>query len=304
MRTPILNLGSLNIDHVYKVPHFVRPGETLSAESYVCNPGGKGLNQSIAAARAGAKVIHAGAIGQDGVFLKDILLDAGVDTTRIVTRNVATGHALIQVNADSENAIVLHGGANLALTPGDADAALADLPPGTIALTQNETNLTVEFLHKAKRRGLTIAWNPAPINDTCENVPRDILDILIVNQVEGQALSGESEPDAIVRSLSEGMKPGATVTLTLGKQGSLTMSMGRMLRTPAFPVPHAVDTTAAGDTFIGYLLAGLSQQTPLAEALVQASAASALCVQKAGAASSIPLAAETRALRNSDRSGN
>ncbi len=287
----VLNYGSLNIDHVYRVPHFVRPGETLTSLEYRRFAGGKGLNQSIALARAGAPVHHAGKIGPEGRWLRDILAQEGVDTRFVQeTDDVPTGHAIIQVVPEGENAIVIYGGANRAITPEDIHAILDRFGPEDWLLLQNEISGLAELLARAGARGLRIALNPAPMTPQVMESPLEHVDLFIVNETEGAALTGEQEPQAILAAMRRRFPRAATV-LTLGARGSLYEDDREHIHTPAVPV-QAVDTTAAGDTFTGYLLAGLLEELPPARALELATRAAALCVTRPGAAPSIPHRAE------------
>ncbi len=289
----VLNYGSLNIDHVYRVPHFVRPGETLTSQDYRRFAGGKGLNQSIALARAGAPVHHAGKIGPEGTWLRDTLTQEGVDTRFVQETEVPTGHAIIQVVPEGENAIVIYGGANRAITPEDARRVLAHFGPGDWLLLQNEISALAEILALAGERGLHVALNPAPMTPQVVEYPLEHVRLFIVNETEGTALTGEQEPEAILTAMRRRYPHAATV-LTLGGQGSLYEDDQGRIHTPAVPV-QAVDTTAAGDTFTGYLLAGLLEGLPPARALELAARAAALCVTRPGAAPSIPHRAEVDA---------
>ncbi|KAF0095525.1 MAG: ribokinase [Puniceicoccaceae bacterium 5H] len=289
MPLPVLNVGSLNLDHIFRLEHFVRPGETLAARDYAHSPGGKGLNQSLALARAGGRVFHAGAIGPDGASLKVLLQDAGVDTRYLEEGAAATGQAVIQVDDGGENAILLYGGANHTLTPEQLEAAWLALPEDAYVLTQNETNLTEHVIHEARRRGFRVVWNPAPITDACRQIPLTSVDYLIVNEVEATGLCGfDAEPDAML-SVLHSRAPQLQVVMTLGARGVITDGPDGAYQLPAAPVEHVVDTTAAGDTFIGYFLAAMASGRSLADSLKQATAAAAWCVQQAGAAPSIPL---------------
>ena len=152
----VLNFGSLNIDYVYQVDHFVQPGETLSSEKLQVNCGGKGLNQSIAVARAGGKIFHAGMIGNDGDILKQALDNAGVDTRYLQKKDVAGGHTFIQVSDAGQNSILLFGGTNQMLTEEYIDSVLSDCEKGDIILLQNETNLVGYTIEKAYELGLSL----------------------------------------------------------------------------------------------------------------------------------------------------
>lgn len=295
MGLPILNLGSLNIDYVYAVPHFVRPGETLTALNFNRYAGGKGLNQSVALARAGARVLHAGAIGADGAFLRETLKAEGVDTSLLLTVDQPSGHAIIQSHHSGENCILLHGGANTSQSPEHISKCLEALPAGAFVLTQNETNLTTELLTQARARGFRVAWNPAPITQSALTFQLDHIDLLVLNEVEGAEFTGCTEPRAMLEDLAKRVQPQAIVVLTLGSLGTFVSHAGETIRNPATAVPKVVDTTAAGDTFIGYFLAALADQRSVSEAIQFASRAAALCIQCKGAAPSIPTASEVEA---------
>ncbi len=286
----ILNFGSLNIDHVYTVDHFVRPGETLSSAAYAQFAGGKGFNQSIALTRAGAAVCHAGNVGPEGAWLKAMLEDAGVDTTHVTQVDVPTGHALIQVDARGENAIILFGGANRAVTRADVDRVLAQTAPGDYLLLQNEISEVDYLLRQGSARGLTLVFNPSPIAPRLLDYGLGGVAIFIVNEGEGRTLTGYSDPDAILRAMRHKFPAAATV-LTLGEKGVRYADNKQQITIPAVPV-DVVDTTAAGDTFTGYFLAGLANGESVRQALTQATRAAAICVTRRGAAPSIPTRAE------------
>ena len=289
----IVCLGSLNLDHVYRLDHFVRPGETLGSESYSVGCGGKGLNQSIALARAGAPVMHAGRIGHDGGILRSALEAAGVDVSLLVEGDVPTGHAIIQVDAKGENAIILYGGANRRITEVEIDAALDAVGDG-ILLLQNEINSLGTILEKAHARGIRTAFNFAPFDpEDAKTLPLGLLSYLIVNEIEGAGVAGVAEPEAILRTLKE-RYPSCRVILTLGKAGAAFLGDdGVMVPVPPCPA-EVVDTTSAGDTFIGYLFAGLLEGMELKAAMELAGRASAITVSRAGAADSIPFRKELR----------
>ena len=280
----ILNIGSLNLDYVYGVPHFVEAGETLLASRRDVFAGGKGLNQTVAAARAGAKVFHGGAVSGDGDMLLELLKSAGADVSAVARVDVPTGHAIIQVTPQGENAILILGGANRAVMDETVDGALAKVDPGDILLLQNEINGLEPIIRKAARKGLRILFNPAPMEAAVKELPLELLDTLIVNEGEGKALAGDM--DALRAAY-----PNQRILLTQGSRGAALWTGSELLFQPAFPV-KAVDTTAAGDCFLGYYAAALSEGLPYARALKLATAASALAVQKQGAAPSLPLRAE------------
>ncbi len=291
----VLNFGSINVDHVYTVEHFVRPGETIGCRKYRRFAGGKGLNQSIALAQAGACVYHAGKVGAADAWLKTLMEDKGVDTGFVQTIDGPSGHAIIQVNAEGENAIIIVGGANQLISEAEVQGIVADFGPDDYLLVQNEVNAVPQIIQSAKAKGLTIAFNPAPMNAQVLNYPLELVDILIVNETEAQALTGESEPDSIGETLNRRF-PQTAVVLTLGDKGAAYFSPQARFYQPAKKV-HAVDTTGAGDTFIGFFLAELIETNNPAAALQWATRAAALCVTRHGAADSIPSRRELEAIQ-------
>lgn len=281
-----LNFGSLNLDYVYRVDRFVQPGETKACKSASVMAGGKGLNQSIAMAAAGMEVYHAGCIGPDAALLTDTLCAGGVRTELLQALAQRTGHAVIQVDGEGENCILLSRGTNGMLTEAYVDAVLGRFSRGDMVVLQNETNLVPYIIQTAHARGLKIALTVAPIDEAVREYPLALVDWLFVNRMEGSFLSGETETEAIAQTLAN-MYPHSGVVLTLGKDGSLCRVSGQVFHRPAFAV-QAVDTTAAGDTFAGYFLAGVGEKMEVARALELGSAAAAICVMSAGAAQSIP----------------
>ena len=293
----VLNFGSLNLDYVYRVDSFVKPGETKNCRSMQINCGGKGLNQSVAAARAGLDVYHAGYLGKDGGMLQEKLVEKGVDVSFLRASEESSGNAIIQVNDAGQNCILLFGGTNRCLTEQMIDKTLDAFGSEGLVLMQNETNLVGEILQKAHDRGLLTAFNAAPMEDKVKGYPLDCLDYLFVNEIEGAALAGSENPEEILSVLTLHY-PNLSVILTLGESGACFAKGELRIFVPACRVPVR-DTTAAGDTFTGFFLSGiLSGQDP-AGALRLATAASALCIQKAGAADSVPSLAEVeRALQS------
>ena len=287
---PILNFGSLNIDHVYRVDTFVLPGETKHTKSYAIHSGGKGLNQSIAAARAGSQVFHAGIAGRDGGFLVEMLQTAGVNTSLMQSSPEVSGHAIIQVADSGQNCILLYGGTNQMLTEDYVDRTLDEFGNEGFVLLQNETNLVGAIIEKAARKGLKVALNAAPYSEAVNTYPINQLDWLIVNEVEGAGIVGGAADESLLQRLAERF-PQAGILLTLGSRGAQCLRDGHYASICSCKV-QAVDTTAAGDTFSGYFLSGVMQGLSLAETLRLATVASALCVQRPGAANSIPTRAE------------
>ncbi|QOP41291.1 ribokinase [Sulfurimonas marina] len=282
----IINFGSINIDHVYDVDHFVRPGETLSSKNYAVFSGGKGANQSIALARANADVLHVGKIGLDGIWLQEKMEKEGIDTHLVKIVKAPTGHAIIQVNSEGENAIIIHGGANLTFKSSDIKEALKSANAGDIVLLQNEINSVDKILKQTKDKDLKVVFNPAPMSDAVKEYPLELVDIFIINETEGEALSGEKKPMKIIKAMDK-LYPKSAVVLTLGKKGVIYSQGKQTIKVDALKV-KAVDTTGAGDTFIGYFLAELSRGKRIEKCLKTAVKAASICVTRKGAADSIP----------------
>ncbi|MFT7245028.1 MAG: ribokinase [Candidatus Azotimanducaceae bacterium] len=282
----ILNFGSCCIDNVYAVPHFVQPGETLSSTDFNIYPGGKGLNQSIALARAGATVQHAGKVGSDGVWLKELLSETGVDNSRLQIGDGPSGHANIQVSATGENAIVIVGGTNRQITPDDFDDAFSGVQAGDFLLLQNEVSHLADIMHEGHKRGLRIVLNAAPMTPDVLTFPLEFLEFLIVNETEAAMLLDQAIGPDLDKKLADRF-PGLKIVLTLGESGVSYRHGDETVRQPAFPV-KALDTTGAGDTFTGYFLAAVMRGEEVQTCLEQASRAASIAVTRAGAATSIP----------------
>jgi ribokinase len=287
----VLNFGSLNIDHVYQVEHFVQPGETLPCGKYRRFAGGKGFNQSVALARAGLCVTHAGRIGGDGDWLRDRLAAERVDVDVLqTTHDEPTGHAIIQVAASGENAILINGGANQTLDEPFVNYVFDTVSDVDMVVLQNETSAVRHVLAIAQQRELPVAFNPAPMAQDVAELPLGTLAILIVNVVEAAGLVGTGDPDTLCRRLAERF-PATLCVLTAGERGAWAARGSERWHNPARPV-QAVDTTAAGDTFIGYFLAELLSGEPVANAVVSGNNAAAISVTRPGAADSIPARSE------------
>ena len=225
----ILSYGSLNLDLVYQVPHFVQAGETLSSTSRTVHCGGKGLNQSIAAARAGGAVSHAGKIGGDGTVLTDILRESGVDTDFVAVGDGPSGHAVIQVDPSGQNCILLFGGCNQEITPEEIDRVLARFQTGDYLILQNEINGLDYLITQAARRGLRIVFNPSPIDESIFRLPLGEAWLLIFNEIEGAALAGCDDEEDILNTLRRRW-PRCRLLLTLGSHGCVYDDGQRRLR--------------------------------------------------------------------------
>ena len=282
----ILNFGSLNIDRVYNVDEFVKPGETISSKNMGIFAGGKGLNQSVAVAKAGAEIYHAGMIGKEGQFLKELLEDNNVNTSLLKTVEGETGHAVIQVNRNGQNCILLYSGANHKIDEAYVDYVLQNFEEGDILILQNEISCLDYIVKKAYDKKMKIALNPSPINENIEKIELGKIEWLILNEIEGEALTGEKHPDRSVSCLLNRFS-NLKIVLTLGDKGSVYKDAKESVKQSVYKV-KAVDTTAAGDTFTGYFIAGISKSEDIKDILKTASMAAAISVSRKGAANSIP----------------
>lgn len=292
----ILSFGSLNIDYVYSVPHFVKKGETLSAKELNVYTGGKGLNQSIALARAGVETYQAGAIGTDGMFLLEQLKEAGVKTDLVkILDDVRTGNAIIQNDDEGDNCIVLFGGANQAITKEQVDEVFKDFTNEDYLLIQNEINELSYIVEKAKEEGMKIILNPSPMNEKIMKLPLDQIDYFILNEIEAMQILKMDKPEEIdgkyIASLLHERFKDATIVLTLGSEGSVCISDDEYVEQSIYKV-KAIDTTAAGDTYTGYFIAGILNGKTIKESMDIASKASAIAVTRQGVAPSIPVLEE------------
>ncbi len=273
----VWTLGSINEDRVYSLPHLPGAGETLAAADHRIGLGGKGANQSVAAARAGAVVHHIGMIGVDGDWAVSRLAGFGVDTRHVGRTDGATGHAMIMVAADGENAIVIHPGANAAQDEAGITAALKAAAPGDIFLLQNETSAQVMAAGVARERGLQVIYSAAPFAVETTQAVLPHVSVLVLNEVEHAQLTA-----------ALGRPEGPEVVVTRGARGATWSRPGAgTIHQPAFAV-SPVDTTGAGDCFTGTLAAGLNQGLDRTAALRRAAAAAALQVTRAGTADAMP----------------
>lgn len=276
----IYNLGSINIDHIYRLEHLPRAGETLGSQRYGLGLGGKGANQSVAAARAGGKVIHLGAMSDADDWVIERLKTAGVDTSGIARISTeATGHAIIMVEDGGENSIILHGGANRALSPEPLSASLAGIGAGDILLMQNETSLQSLAATQAHAAGAEVVYSAAPFAIDALRAVLPYVSILALNALEAEALFAEIGSELPVDGL----------LITRGSEGAeyRDLKTGTVYEQAAFKV-KAVDTTGAGDCFAGWFAAGLDRGEDIATALRNASAAAALQVTRQGAGDAMP----------------
>ncbi|MDP4034394.1 MAG: ribokinase [Pseudorhodobacter sp.] len=280
----VYNLGSINIDHVYRVPHLPAAGETLAATGYAMGLGGKGANQSVAAARAGARTLHIGAVGPEGAWAREALAAYGVDVSHVLRSTKPTGHAIINVDPAAENSIVIYPGANQTLAAAAIGTALAGAGAADILLLQNETSGTVEAARLAAALGLRVIYSAAPFDLAAVRAVLPHVSLLVMNEIEAAQLRA-----------GLGRMPDMDVIVTKGARGAEWISAGsEPLFTPSFTV-IPVDTTGAGDCFIGTLAAALDAWLAPRPAMHRAAAAAALQVTRHGAAQAMPSAAEVDA---------
>jgi ribokinase len=278
----IFNLGSINADHVYRVPHLPGPGETLAAHSLQTGLGGKGANMSVAAARAGSHVAHIGAVGADGLWARDRLMEYGVDTRHIAQLDVPTGHAIINVDDAGENAITLFSGANQAIKENAISAALSAGSTGDILVMQNETNAQLIATEVGSKLGFRVCYAAAPFDAEAVKAVLPFLDFLILNQIEAEQL------ETALGLKIEDLKI-EDIIVTLGSDGArwLNKTNGIYRKFDALKVTP-IDTTGAGDTFTGYVLSGLDRGLSMGQAISLAMRAAALMVTRMGTADVIP----------------
>lgn len=282
----VLNFGSMNLDYVYSVEHMVRPGETLASDKMEVFCGGKGLNQSIALAKAGVPVYHAGMAGEDGQMLLDRLKEAGVHTELVKTISGRSGHAIIQIDPSGQNSILLNEGANGKITKEYVDEVLAHFGQNDILLLQNEIAMLDYIIDQADKKKMAIALNPSPYNARLENCSLEKISLFLLNEIEGRQITGEEKPEEILKKMGEEF-PKAKIVLTLGENGSI-YQYGAERYIQGIDQAEVVDTTAAGDTFTGYFLAALVHGKTAREGMALAARASAVAVSRKGASVSIP----------------
>lgn len=287
-----LCFGSMNIDYVYSLDHIVTPGETIASAKREVFAGGKGLNQSVAMAKAGLPVWHAGVSGNGGRLLLDTLEDNGVNTSLIREEDTMPGHTIIQVDAGGQNSIILFGGTNQRVTEEYIETVMQSFGPGDLVLLQNEVNLVDKIIDAAYAKGMRVVLNPSPFNEAIGKCDLNQISLFLVNEVEGAQISGipSTQPEQILQWFAQ-HHPQAEVVLTLGAEGAWYSGKNTRHFCPAQKV-KAVDTTAAGDTFTGFFLEGWMNGRPIEECMARATKAAAIAVSRKGAAPSIPLASE------------
>lgn len=293
----IICMGSFNRDMVYAVEHIAAPGETIAADSVAVHWGGKGLNQALALSRAYNAVSMAGFVHKNDADVLALLQENKIDAACVQFSDTPTGHAIISVDAHGQNSILLFHGANYSFTPEGVKAALSRFSAGDILLLQNEINCMDEILRTAKALGLRVALNPSPFEKSLLSLPLDAVHWFLINEIEGEQLTGCTEPAAIAQQLHTRF-PDAEIVLTLGGEGVYYRAGDTILTHAAYKVP-VVDTTAAGDTFTGFFLGSMARGESAETALEIASKASAIAVSRKGATTSIPSLDEVNAYKES-----
>lgn len=283
---PFITIGSINIDHSYRVPHFLQPGETLACQSYQRGLGGKGMNQSVALHRAGAQVLHLGAIGRHDAWVRAAMLETGVDLGAVIEVDADTGHAIIQLDAQGQNCILIHPGANQCLQASDIEQVLQSHSKHAWVLTQNETSAVPDIFERVLAHGRRLAFNPAPCDPALAQLPLQRLAVLFVNEVEVCQLAQTGDINAAFTALRQRC-PETLLVMTLGPDGLRAAQGAEQWIVPACPTT-VVDTTGAGDTITGYVLAALDAGRGVEDALHWAARAAAITVSRPGAAASIP----------------
>jgi ribokinase len=289
----IVCFGSINLDLIFPLSHLPQPGQTVLGPRMTIEPGGKGANQAVAAARDGARVVFAGAVGRDALAEDALALlrRTGVDLTRVIQADTATGCAAICVDPTGQNLIAVASGANQSARQAQIEDSLLD--PSTTVLLQGETDPAENeaLIRRARARGARIILNlapPGPIARTALGA----VDLLVLNEDEaawlGERLGTALDAAALHAALGVG------VVVTLGEAGAVAATAQGKLQVPGMPV-KAIDTTGAGDCFTGVLAAALDRGLALPDALRRANAAAALCCTRPGTQGSMPAAAETDA---------
>lgn len=290
----VINIGSINLDYVYKVPHLVSPGETLSASEMMVNLGGKGLNQSIALARAGQPSAHACLISNEH---RDLILSKlhteGIDTSNIKMIDAPNGHAIIQVDQKGENSIILFGGTNQMFSREWIDSVLDGFEKGDVLMLQNEINEMPYIIDQAYNRGINVLLNPSPVSESLLGYPLKKIKWIILNEIEGHQITGKVGVEDIISALLE-QNEAIQIVLTLGSKGAIYADSENQLFQQAMETA-VVDTTGAGDTFTGYFMAMILEGATIEKALLYASAAASITVSREGAVMAIPQRKEVNA---------
>ena len=282
----LLVFGSLNIDHTYHLNHIVKEKETIACQTYNISAGGKGLNQAIALAKTGEHVYLAGCLGNDAKMLEDTLNKFNVDISLIKRVDCPNGHAVIQIDDSSENAIFIYGGSNELVDEEYIDKVLSHFRKGDYLILQNEITKQDYLIRRAFKKGMKIFLNPSPCDEKITSLPLNMVDYFFINEIEGQKLTGQTEPSAILDVMLQ-KYPQSHIVLTLGEKGSCYKDKGNYFYEPAHQV-KAIDTVGAGDTYMGYFIFGLKNNLSPLKCIILATTAASITVQRKGAAEAIP----------------
>lgn len=295
----VLIYGSLNLDHVYEVDHIVSPGETIASKSLQTFCGGKGLNQAIAFAKAGAETYIAGKIGRDGETLNLTCEQYGVHTDFLVTCDSPSGSAVIQVDRNGQNSILLFGGANQKQSKAEIDETIKNFEKGDFLVLQNEINELTYLIGAAQKRGMEIVLNPSPYHPDLLECGLQNLSWLILNEVEAFQMTGKERVAEILESLNN-LCPSAKIVLTMGKEDAVCRKDNKIFKQTCYRT-QVIDTTAAGDTFTGYFFAEILKHGTIEKALDMAARAASITVSRTGAAEAIPCLEEVFDLYGGER---
>jgi ribokinase len=283
----VLIFGSINKDYVFSVDHIVNPGETINCFDNSSYWGGKGFNQAVAVAQGGADTSFACKIhSSDELEVANLLKKYRISSGNIDVSDVPTGHAIIQIDSSGQNCIIVSPGANRTITDEFVDQTISNFSKGDVLLLQNEINKLPIIMQKAAERGMNIVFNPSPFEKQLLELPLELVDTFVLNEIECSEFTGETDYNKMQDKMMI-MFPNAKLVLTLGKRGVIYRDKNVSMTHGIYDVP-VVDTTAAGDTFTGYFIANFYKTFDPKESLRIASIASSIAVSRKGAIPSIP----------------
>lgn len=282
----VLVFGSLNIDFIYKLEHIVMPNETIKSTTCEVSAGGKGLNQAMAFAKTGLPVYIASNLGKNGQVLADTLSSGNVDISLLNHVDEDSGEAIIQVDENGNNAIIVCGNCNEHITEDYIELVFSHFEKGDILVIQNEINNLDLIINTAKDKDIKLVFNPSPFNHVIKTLPMNKIDYLFINEVEGKQLTGFEDEKSIVEHIFKDY-PDMKIVLTLGERGAVYADKNEYIYEPAKKV-EVVDTVGAGDTFTGYFIYGVESGKTIKESLQMAAIASSIVIGRHGAGNSIP----------------
>lgn len=282
----VLVFGSLNIDFIYKLEHIVMPNETIKSITCEVSAGGKGLNQAMAFAKTGLPVYIASNLGKNGQVLAYTLSSGNVDISLLNHVDEDSGEAIIQVDENGNNAIIVCGNCNEHITEEYIESVFSHFEKGDILVIQNEINNLDLIINTAKDKGIKLVFNPSPFNHVIKTLPMNKIDYLFINEVEGKQLTGFEDEKSIVKHILKDY-PDMKIVLTLGERGAVYADKNEYIYEPAKKV-EVVDTVGAGDTFTGYFIYGVESGKTIKESLQMAAIASSIVIGRHGAGNSIP----------------